>query len=769
MNPSRSWNITTMNVREYIKREFLSEVTSPMMYEPSSTSFHPFGLYSERIFGQVGTPERISKLGYISLHCDILNPIVYLNIIAVCSWYKDLIEGKIYAIYDEKEESFTVVDKDNPEAKTGFAFFMEHVAKLKYQKNDSRTRSDKIDVISKSIKDDSYIINHLLVCPAGWRDVKTDSSGKLEVDAVNKLYTSLLVMSTEIKSSSTSPLLRSFFDNVKYHIQLKVVELFTHWKTFYEGKTGFGQAHYSKRNLALGTRGVITTPPMLATSPDDPRYIKHNETHLPLYHCAKAFIPVVVHALNVLFTAQIYTLGSIKVPAINPKDLTIKYVEVEPSSVTYALDSKSKHGFINSFSNTLGRHDPVTIDSVDGQSYYMWLVYDLDTDIYLFRNIKDLEELINNQSSHLRSGQEALSKSLFHIFGATPDMEFFKKEGLLSPKILYEKNKELFHKTVYSNYHGRASTFLDRTDLDDKDILDYLENDPRRKDMGLNSSSIFFALSTKSTLTHINTDESFEISISIDTLKKEYPQYPPILIQGVTSKQLTWDELENNWEQYQDLVNEGISKQVEENPELTYKYIPHIAINCGSIPAALFTLTEGSPDNTTIEHITVDISKVRSLTKIEMLYIATHYATNNKFVNITRFPAIEVGSTYPSHCVVMSTSPARCVKLRSQYNDLNSLELPNYPIIGREQYIDSTILHPSKTSGLQADFDGDKISVNGIMSTEALRECEHHLNEPNNLVSPGGKFYDTLDTKIVCFGIHALTRLPEGVVLPEAE
>lgn len=768
MQPSRPWNITTMNVSTYITKEFLGEVTSPMMYEPSSTSFHPLGLYSEQIFGQIGTPERISKLGFISLHCEILSPIIYLNIISVCSWYKDLMEGKVYAIYNEKEKEFTVTTKETEGSKTGFAFFMTHVASLDYSRNESRTRSDKIDVIKQSIKDGSYIIKQYPVCPAGWRDVKTDNSGRLEVDAVNKLYTSLLVMSTEVKFGYNSPILKTFFDNVKYHIQLKIVELFNHWKNFYDGKTGFGQAHYSKRNLALGTRGVITAPPMIAASPTDPGYIKHNETYLPLYHCAKAFSPIVVHALNVLFASQVYTLGSIKVPAIEPKTLDMKYVEVDPSMVTYALDSKSKHDFINAFSNTTGRHDPVTIESVDGKQYWMWMVYDLDNEIYIFRNVNDLEELINDQSSKFGLGQETLIKRLFHIFGSAPDLEFFNKEGLLSPKVLYEKNKELFHQTVYATYHGRASTFLGKTDLDDEEILDYLENDPRRKDMGLNSSSIFFALSGKNTFTHMNVNNSFEVSIDIDTLKKEYSQYPPILIQGITSKQLTWDELENNWEQYQDLVSEGILKHLKENPELTYKYIPHLAINCGSIPAALLKLTEDLPIKET-KKITIDRSKIRPLTKIEMLYLATYKATNDKFLEITRFPAIEVGSTYPCHVVTMSTSPSRQVVFKSQYHEMGSVTLPNYPVHGKEQYTDSTILHPAKTTGLGADYDGDKVSINGIMSTEALQECQDHLNSPTSLVSTSGKFYDTLDTKVVSFSIHALTRLPHGMVLPEAE
>lgn len=564
MQPNRPWNVWPMDIGSVIRRDFLGEVTSPLMYEPSTNSFHPFGLYSESIFGQIGTPDRISRLGYISLHSDILSPLIFLNIINVCGWYQDIMESKVYATWDKANGCFIPAEKDMPAANTGYAFFMEQVSNLKFQRNNSVSRNNKIAVIEQTIQMNCHIIRHWLVCPAGWRDVKTDVSGRVEVDEVNKLYNSLLMMSLEIKNGANNPILKTFFNNVKYHVQLKVVEIFNHWKNFYEGKTGFGQAHYAKRNLALGTRGVITAPTLLADSPESPNYIKHNETQLSVFHAAKAFEPIVIHALNVLFTSQVYTLGSIQVPAIDPTTLKTKYVEIAPAQVTYALDTQSKHDLINSFKDTDDRHDDVYIMGVDGKKYWLWAVYDTGEDVYLLRNVDDFEKLIG-------------------------------------------------------------------------------------------------------------------------------------------------------------------------------------------------------------DNVEVDRQKIRALTKIEMLYLATYAATKDKFCTITRFPAVEVGSIYPSKVSVLTTSPDRVVNFKSQYNELGDLVLPHYPRIDVKQYIDSTIIHPSKTPGLTADFDGDKVSVNGIMSSEALAEARKHLESPANLVSPAGKFYNTVGTNSVRYALHALTMLPDGVVLPEAE
>ena len=67
------------------------------------------------------------------------------------------------------------------------------------------------------------------------------------------------------------------------------------------------------------------------------------------------------------------------------------------------------------------------------------------------------------------------------------------------------------------------------------------------------------------------------------------------------------------------------------------------------------------------------------------------------------------------------------------------------------------------------DYDGDKLSQNGILSKEAIEETKEQLASPLNLISPSGKFLDTLNTETVKYVVHALTRIPEGTKIPEIE
>lgn len=736
MKPNRPWNVWGMDVANIIRTEMWGEVTSPLMYEPSTNSFHPNGLYSELIFGQIGTVERISRLGYISLHCDILSPIIYLNMLNVCGWYQDIMEGKVNAVYDISENAFSPVEKDHPEGNTGFAFFMTHVSDLKFKRNNSVSRNNKISVIEKMIAEKTHIIRQYPVCPAGWRDVKSDGSGKIEVDEVNKIYNALLMMSMEIKNGLSNPILIPFFNNVKYHIQLKVVEIFNHWKTFYEGKTGFGQAHYAKRNLALGTRGVITAPPLLAESPESPDYIKHNETQVSLYHGAKAAEPIVVHHLNALFTSQVFTQGSINVPAIDKKTLEIVYVEVSPSTITYALDSKSKHDFINGFEDPAGRNKPVTITDIKGDEYWLWMVYDLGDSIYMFRGLKDLETLLTGKSSSL---QLALTNCPI----LTED--YIKPHWDKIIAAYKQKNIDLSKMTFGLSTVPISTDGHPMTDLDPIKF----------GGCWTNAKKIYFNPEFRRVIGH------YTKSSMIDGIEAFDWALENLIAHELAHEVYTNVAAPNEIRQVIDLATQkGFTTDYLESVSKTDMTKYNKELYCEWMALQVNPVIETTA--------AIDRTKLRPLTRVEMLYLATFAATHSGYTTVTRFPAVETGSIYPSQVVILTTSPSRIVTFKSQYLSDVAIELPHYPNLSTNIYSDAVTIHPSKTTGMGADYDGDKINVNFLLTTEATAEAKAHLNSPMSIISPAGKFYDTVNTNAVRFTLHALTML-QSDELPTAE
>lgn len=555
MIPKDPANIWPMNVDSFIKQNMILEVTSPFIFEPSSNNLHPEGLFSETIFGQIGSSERLVRFGYISLHFNVLVPLAFKNIIDLKPVYDDIMQGKQYATWNTKSKQFDVCSKETPGADTGYTYFLSHIDELEYDKTTSHTRNTKIDSCKKMVREGTIFTNKMPVYPAGFRDIKEDD-GRLSVEEINKKYTTLLAIAKQVKTGLENPVLAKYYDGIKYNIQLKVYELYLYGKSLIEGKRGFGQRHYGHRGIIWGTRNVITASPMTGKSPDDPQYLKYNESLVPVFQVAKMYQPLVIYQLKSLFYSQVFHTGSSTVAGIDPKTYKITYVDVKDSSVTEALSDEASNNLIALFQNIHMRDKPVIIRDVNNKWYYMFLVYDLGDEIYLFRNIDDF-------------------------------------------KVLYEKNR---------------------------------------------------------------------------------------------GKEL-------------------------------------------------------------------DIEKVRPLTYVEMLYLATYRASVNKSFMLTRYPAVEIGSIFPNFTVISTTTDDRVVKFASQYQEQYEIMLPHYPIIGKA-YIDSLIPHGARTPGLNADFDGDQVSANGVQSEEGNNECIAYNSRPESVITINGKLLTTADTNLVRLTLYNLSRIP---------
>lgn len=501
MIPVDPANIWFMHNENYIKSHGLLEVTSQLIYEPSSTNFHPAGFFSELIFGQIGSPSRINTLGYLSCHTKTIAPHVWKNTIDLKPVYDTIMQGKTYAVWNDELHRFDPCAKDTEEADTGYAFFITHFNDIVFEPTTSHTRNNKITAIEKAKETDCAIVNTMIVAPAGLRDVR-EENGRVKIEDINKLYNSILVLSQELKTSVTNPILMKFYDGIKYNLQLKIYQIFDYWKEFLDGKGGFLQRRYARRAIAYGTRNVVTSANMTGLTTDDPQFLKHEETLAPVYQSAKAFQPLVVHYIKSLFYDPIFAFGSMQVPAINTDTKKVQYIEVSNSEITKALSANSGEELINAFQNTQIRLNPVSVKNKDSIEYWLYLVYDTGNEIYLLRNIDNFKD-------------------------------FMRKNKLV------EKDEE------------------------------------------------------------------------------------------------------------------------------------------------------------------IDESKFRPLTYLEMMYIATFYATKDKYATLTRYPVVGLGSIYPTKVKVSTTVPSRKIYFSSQYETNYQVEMPCYPILGNN-YQDSIVFHPSQAAGLGA-------------------------------------------------------------------
>ena len=376
-------NISLMNVDAFIDQHQCKQVTSLFIRESSSDEFHHDGLFSEEIFGEIGSSERLITFGYIDLRTTIILPLIYGYLLRIKGLYGEIMAGKTYAIFDTKERDFVAAGAEDPGAGTGYKFFIDRFNDIEFRRTESVSQNDKVTVIEKYRK--SCLTDKFLVLPAGLRDMKSDE-GKPSSDSINKLYASLMNYCQAMPMNSHAAN-SDVFDSVRFSIQKKANEIYEFLYDMIEGKFGYFQRKYASRNLALGTRNVITPADMSGESSDDPSYLKCDEIKVPVFQAAKMFQPLVVYQIRKI-TSDVIAQFADQVALINPDTLKLEYQAITDDEKNLFITSEGIEKLISLFRDKEFRFNPVYVTSEKGKKYYLYLVYDNGDAIYTFRDIE---------------------------------------------------------------------------------------------------------------------------------------------------------------------------------------------------------------------------------------------------------------------------------------------------------------------------------------------------------------------------------------------
>lgn len=394
------FNIQIMDVDDFIQRHSLLPVTSTAIFETGTKRFHPDGLYSEAIFGQVGSRDRLVRKGYIDLHTDIVTPHLYKQLITLRSYYKDIISGKAYAKFDPEIKDLILVDPDEPGADTGFQFFVKSLPKISFARTDSVKRTDKIDLLEKYR--DRLIIDKLIVLPAGIRDVKI-TDDYISPEEINKFYVAILQLASGLPSNkSDEPL----YDTIRFQIQTKVMAIYDYITTLIDGKSGFAQGKFAARKLTYGTRNVITALPITRVEdPTSDRCIGPEEIEIPLFQAMKSSFPLIVHSLQQIFFNTVFSNQTNKIPLIDPDSLFTNYVDVDTAVVSMYTTDTGINDLINNYRTPEIQWEPVKIkgknENGEIKDYYLYLLLDVDDCIRIGRSAADIKEELDTEIKHV--------------------------------------------------------------------------------------------------------------------------------------------------------------------------------------------------------------------------------------------------------------------------------------------------------------------------------------------------------------------------------
>lgn len=608
MNKS-PFNVKILEPNSYISARNCLPVTSFNMYESSTTSFHPDGLFSEVIFGQVGSNNRLIRRGYIDLRTEIITPHLFKQIVSLRkSLYMGIMKGDTYAVFDKSIKDFVKVESTDPNANTGYDFFMKNIQKVEFQYTDSVQRANKIKLIDKYR--DQLFIDKYIVIPAGLRDVRM-KNGRPSSEEINKIYLGLLSLTNALPDNHT---VDPVFDPIRLQIQMKVVEIYDYIDNLMSGKHGFAQGKYAARDVVYSNRNVITAAVMNnADTADSKRAFSIDEVEVPLFQAMKGATPLVVHSLITNFFAQYITTENNSVYLINPKTYETELCELDDETHRNFTTVEGIEKIINNFRNQEFHFKPVSLKTVNenGKFEYKYfaLVYDTGDSVYLVRNIKDFE-LAYSRKDQYRDD--------------IPTLDILNKLNINPSDYIVE---------------GSCACYAYGMDINPGDI-DIIPNNK--------------ALAILNTLDNKVTDKFGDFVVRVDGIELHVKH---------------------------NLFEVTNDKKFEELKKDTTVIGNHQYLNASTMLNRYESLKRVG-DLTKIDYlksIVFDRTKLRPLTYVELCYLATYAALQNKHATATRYPVLNLQNLVVYNIHLMSTAVSREVKFGGVNNPNRYMTLPEYP------------------------------------------------------------------------------------------
>lgn len=361
----------------------LTPVTTVDIYD-SNKAPHSEGLFSYEIFGRPGDPRRMSNFSYIDLGLQIMHPLMYKNISRIAAFYVDIYNGKKYATFNVKKKIF---EPSTPtDGKTGSTFFLKHFQDLEFERNESRQRNVRIDLLDDYRSSGLY--DFVLVAPAGYRDLETGKNGRVTQDVINDHYRSLIGLSNSVDREYAD---NTYNDTTRVLMQKQFGAIFDLIMLKLNGKPGRIRGKFIKRRVDNGTRSVIT--PMLADVEDldGPQFTSIFHAHQGLYQTMKAGLPFVIHALqHPIITERFNGDGTVNV--LDPKTLNDVTVNVAPKYKDLFRTEAGVNKLLNNYHPQENRDKPALIDK-----YPIALIYRDDKGFKIVASKNDIDGKYHDQ------------------------------------------------------------------------------------------------------------------------------------------------------------------------------------------------------------------------------------------------------------------------------------------------------------------------------------------------------------------------------------
>jgi len=254
----------------------LYPVTS-MITTNKNGDFQEDGLFSETIFGPVGSKDRRILFSYIDLYGFVIHPSAYRVLLQL--------DRKIEK-FISTEESF-ILDSDgrleiNDKGVTGIKSFIELFPSINWR-GETELRDKLIKFINRERKNGTLFINKIPVIPPDLRPAVKGDDGNWMIDALNDVYISVMRRASQLRSSGSGPL----YDLLNYSLHLSVMDHDNYIRSKIGKKHGIIREQMLGKRIDFSGRAVITPDPNLLI----------NQVGVPLRLAIGLFEPFIMHRL----------------------------------------------------------------------------------------------------------------------------------------------------------------------------------------------------------------------------------------------------------------------------------------------------------------------------------------------------------------------------------------------------------------------------------------------------------------------------------------
>lgn len=323
--------VDLISTKKFVLMNKLQEVDNPVTFEkggiPSTN-----GLLSTELFG-TSVSDRKDTYGTIDLHGPFFTPFIYKVMKRLDRRIESIIAGtKTFVISDKGE----IVEDEKGD--TGLNWLYKNWDKIKFKRNESTIRSERIDVIEAYDKD-TIFTKFWVVIPAFYRDVNLQNAdgGKLAHHEINDLYSRLIRLTKSVADNNQFDFM---FSRTSMMIQETLVDIYDLLKGMLEKKNGLIRKSLLGKSIDYGARSVISAP-IYNTNTAEDMDVDFYKTGIPLSQTCSTFTVPVIAWVRRFFERELESMG-MKYPVRDSNTGEITYVKLKEPALHFNEDYITK-------------------------------------------------------------------------------------------------------------------------------------------------------------------------------------------------------------------------------------------------------------------------------------------------------------------------------------------------------------------------------------------------------------------------------------------